>query len=652
MSRIAVLAACGALLSPIGAVLAQAPPVATFAASPRISDASISPDGRYLAVITFINKGQTLVIQDRTASGPGALHAVLAAADGFQLSWCRWVSDERVLCGLTIPMQLHGILVYKTRLVAADANGQNAKTLLEDMGDPGVPYLSRVLAWDVPGKPGTVLVEGQVPVAAIALQDSRVFAERIGERPLPSVFELNTLTGEFKQAIASHDPLQFFLADEHGDIVLGWGPSGMTDTEYDVRDPQTQRWRKVATLPGHLTPVALCAAALNCAYALGDSDGHTALWRIDLTGKQMPTVEFAHPSADLSTAMLARDGHLFGVRYDTAEPMVYYVDTPAARIIDNLKRLLPGQFIELMTYTRDGAQMILKASSDTDPGSFFLYDLGKNTLARVGAAYPNLAADRIGHMQPQTFVARDGTLVPAFLTLPSGAGQNLPLIALPHGGKFAHDAREFNLLRAFLVSRGYAVLQVNYRGSSGRGAQWQSDFHGDWGGLPYTDVVDGVKWAVKQGIADGQRVCIIGTDYSGYLALLGAERDPDLFRCAVSVGGYSDFALPVPGAMPMMGMGPPGGGPGGHGGPSLDQLQAESPHRHAQDFKVPVLLVHGDQDAVVTVDQSKAMDAALTAAHKPHQFVLLTGADHDFSSEDDRAKLFTALESFLATNLH
>ncbi len=224
MSRIALLAAFGALLSPFGAVMAQAPPLATFAASPRITDASISPDGRYLAVITSISKVQTLVIQDRAASGAGAWHAVLGATDGFQLSWCHWVSDGRVLCALSIPTQSRGSMVYKTRLVAADANGQNVKTLLEDMGDPGVSYLSRILAWDVPGKPGTVLVVGRAAVQDIALGDTRAHAGRVGEVVLPSVFELNTLTGDFKQSIPQHAPLQSYLADAQGRGVAGLGP--------------------------------------------------------------------------------------------------------------------------------------------------------------------------------------------------------------------------------------------------------------------------------------------------------------------------------------------------------------------------------------------------------------------------------------------
>jgi dipeptidyl aminopeptidase/acylaminoacyl peptidase len=202
------------------------------------------------------------------------------------------------------------------------------------------------------------------------------------------------------------------------------------------------------------------------------------------------------------------------------------------------------------------------------------------------------------------------------------------------------------LLRAFLVSRGYAVLQVNYRGSSGLGSKWLADAHGDWGGLPYSDVADGVRWAIAEGVADARRVAIVGSDFAGYLALLGAERNPDLFHCAVSIGGYSDFGLQVPGAMPTM---------GGFGGPApaiVEQQRAESPHEHAADFKVPVLLVHGAWDTVVSVEQSKAMDASLTAAHKPHQLLVLPGADHTLSMEDDRAKMLTTLEAFLSANLH
>ena len=155
-----------------------------------------------------------------------------------------------------------------------------------------------------------------------------------------------------------------------------------------------------------------------------------------------------------------------------------------------------------------------------------------------------------------------------------------------------------------------------------------------------------MHWTIKEGVADARRVCIIGIDYAGYMALTAAECNPELFRCAASIGGYGDFTLQVPGAMPM------GFLMGGAMEPAQDKLRAEAPRQHAAEFKVSVLLVHGDRDAMVTVEQSKAMDAALTAAHRPHQLVIIPGGDHAISAQANRAQMLTALESFLASNLH
>lgn len=601
----------------------------------------LSPDGKHLALLTTIKKSQVLVVQDRGATGPSAMHAVISAGDGFELLWCRWASETRIVCGLHAPSEVHGVIVSKTRLVGADADGKNVKVLMEVEDPPGFTLLGRVLTWEVPGRPNTVLMLARRE----PLQNG--LADRVKSTDArPSIFTLDAISGEFKMQTPPHEPLSSYLLDTRGEPVLGWGPAAGGAMEFDVRDEQSHEWRRLSDIPGTLRPVALCPEAANCAYAVGDSDGHTALWRIDLSGKNKPVVEFAHPAADLDTPLLTREGHLLGVRYDTSEPMVYYVDAAAAATVDKLKKLLPGQFIELKSHTRDGHQLIVKASSDIDPGTFYLYDADKNVLARLGSGYPELVADRIGHARPVSFTAKDGTTVPGYLTLPPGGPpKNLPLIALPHGGMADHDASEFNLLRAFLVNRGYAVLQVNYRGSSGSGSKWLGAAQGDLSGLPYSDVADGVRWAIADGVADPKRVAIIGADQGGYLALLGAQRDPELFRCAVSIGGYSDFSLRPPGAMPMM---------GGFGGPPgvLDKQRADAPRAHAAESKVPVLLIHGAWDTVVSVEQSKAMDAALTSAHKPHELLVLAGANHAISMEDDRAKMLTTLDAFLGTNLH
>jgi dipeptidyl aminopeptidase/acylaminoacyl peptidase len=218
---------------------------------------------------------------------------------------------------------------------------------------------------------------------------------------------------------------------------------------------------------------------------------------------------------------------------------------------------------------------------------------------------------------------------------------------MPHGGPIARDSWSFDFLQQFLVSRGYAVLQMNFRGSSGYGGDWLYAAHQDWGGLTYSDIVDGTRWAVKQGIADPKRVCIVGWSFGGYAALLGAVRNADLFRCAVSIAGVSDLSLQLVERRSYVGVDVVRE----EIGTDSAKLSNDSPRRHAAAVTMPVLMLHGDRDAQANVEQSEAMDAALRSAHKPHEFIEVKGADHQFSRESDRVTLLTSIEKFLAAHL-
>jgi dipeptidyl aminopeptidase/acylaminoacyl peptidase len=188
---------------------------------------------------------------------------------------------------------------------------------------------------------------------------------------------------------------------------------------------------------------------------------------------------------------------------------------------------------------------------------------------------------------------------------------------------------------------------MNFRGSGGYGDDWFYAAHQDWGGLTYDDVVDGTRWAIQQGIADPSRVCIVGWSFGGYLALLGGQRNGDLFRCAVDIAGPSDLALLID--------------EGHHWigselikqqiGTDTEKLRRDSPRLHADEFRVPVLIVQGDQDWNVPIAQSEAIDAALKRAGKPHRFVVLPGADHQIAHEKDRATLLSEIEDFLGAQL-
>jgi dipeptidyl aminopeptidase/acylaminoacyl peptidase len=252
-------------------------------------------------------------------------------------------------------------------------------------------------------------------------------------------------------------------------------------------------------------------------------------------------------------------------------------------------------------------------------------------------------------MRSISYPARDGTRIPGYLSTPRGAStSHLPLIVMPHGGPIARDTWGYFFLRQFLLSRGYAVLQMNFRGSHGYGGDWFFAAHQDWGGLTYDDVVDGARWAVQTGISDPDRVCIVGWSFGGYVALLGAQRNPELFHCAVDIAGVSDLGLLIDeGHQWLNGVGTLKK----QVGVDPAKLKRDSPRLHAADFNVPLLMVHGQMDAQVPFEQSQVMDDALKHARVAHRFTVVPGADHSFSDVKDRATLLKETEDFLHEHL-
>jgi dipeptidyl aminopeptidase/acylaminoacyl peptidase len=347
-------------------------------------------------------------------------------------------------------------------------------------------------------------------------------------------------------------------------------------------------------------------------------------------------------------AEFLKDGALVGVAYDTDRPHMFYIDTRLRPLMQRLDTALSETTNRIVDCTADVSLCIVHSSGDVQPGVWMLLDTTTQRLTALGRSNPALDPEQLGHMQPISYPARDGTIIPGYLTKPPDAPVGaLPLIVMPHGGPIARDRWNYFFLQQFLVSRGYAVLQMNFRGSGGYGFAWAEAAHQDWGGLSYDDIIDGVRWAIKSGVADPARVGIVGWGFGGYSALLGAVRDSDLFRCAVSIAGISDLGLLLQQerhyysneiAREQIGT-------------QQAKLEADSPRRHAADVKVPVLMFHGDLDTRIAVDQSRAMAAALKSANRPFRYVEIKGADERINDPHDRATMLSAIEEFLAANM-
>lgn len=252
---------------------------------------------------------------------------------------------------------------------------------------------------------------------------------------------------------------------------------------------------------------------------------------------------------------------------------------------------------------------------------------------------------RNAHLAPVKAIeykARDGLEIQAILTLPAGRpAKSLPLIMLPHGGPWAFDTLRYDYWAQFLANRGYAVMQPNFRGSTGYGVDFERKGEGQMGAAMQDDITDGMRWAVAQGIADPKRVCIMGASYGGYAAMWGVVKDPDLYRCSISIAGVASVRKTVndfDSNSNNLGW-----------GRMAPNFEAISPINFVEKIKVPMLLIHGKKDVTVSVDNSRKMFSRMQKAGKNVQYVELPEADHHFQRQADRMTLLSTIETFLNT---
>jgi dipeptidyl aminopeptidase/acylaminoacyl peptidase len=335
-----------------------------------------------------------------------------------------------------------------------------------------------------------------------------------------------------------------------------------------------------------------------------------------------------------------------------------WFDTDLAKHQAALDDVFPGESPRIVSWSEDRSRFIVSTDRADHVPAFYFYDAKRSTADQIASS--NMALDR-AKLAPRTayhYKARDGVEIPGYLTRPLGASGPTPLVVLPHGGPAARDVDGYDWLAHFLASRGYAVLQPNFRGSSGYGEAWEEAGHGEWGiGVMQHDLTDGVAALVSAGIADPKRVCIVGASYGGYAALAGAVFTPELYRCAAAIAGVADlrgmltFSRGRAGASSptvaywRLAMGVD------DTGPATERLKAASPAEHAESAKAPVLLIHGRDDTVVPIEQSRIMERALRSAGKDVQLVELEGEDHWLSRASTRLETLRTLDSFLAKHL-
>jgi dipeptidyl aminopeptidase/acylaminoacyl peptidase len=627
-------------------------PASAFGARPSVSAMHLSPDGTSVAYVAP-TKGQGSIAYTLSLA-KGSVPKPTLSADGkpYRLEGCHWVSNDRIVC-LIYAVISDAVIgrVGMTRVVAVDADGKNIQVLSmrENHNTHGYQFGGgSVIDW-LPDETGAVLM------TRVYLPDDTVGSHLGSSTEGVGVDWIDTRTLKVKHVEPARVDAVLYITDGRGTVrIVGTRSThdaGQQDTgirSFSYRLPGSRDWRKlsdynVADRSGFY-PEAV-DHDLNVAYGFKKVDGRIALYSVELNGSLKEDLVYAQPDVDVSgLVQIGRRNRVVGTAYSTDVGRATYFAPEIKTLVGSLARALPQRLVDITDSSTDESRMLVTTSSDMDPGVYYLFDRNAHQLQTFLVKRAELEGVSLARVRPITYTATDGTPIPAYLTLPPGHedAKGLPAIVLPHGGPSERDEWGFDWLPQFFATRGFAVLQPNFRGSSGYGDAWfQKNGFKSWR-IAIGDVLDGGRWLVHEGIADPSKLAIVGWSYGGYAALQSAVVDPTVFKGVVAIApvtdlaalkeqyrGWSNFEV----VSAFVGEGA--------------QVHEGSPIEHADRIKVPVLLFHGGHDANVDILQSKSMAARLKAVGAKCELVTWDDLDHQLEDSDVRAQMLRKSDQFL-----
>jgi len=618
---------------------------------------SLSPSGQKIAFIEPGPQGSE-ILNVIDLGDKGTIEPILTNSEQrADLSRCNWATEERLVCIIDSVSESSGLLIGYSRVFAVGADGSKALMLTPRTDMRALGYRQdggSILALDVPGEDDTVLMTKEyVPERTVG---TRLANEESGL----GVEEVNVTNGRRSKVESPDTDAVGYIADEEGAVRMkvrhpkGVGTNLGDERFFYYREPGQSKWSLLSrvsldaqTVNG-FTPVAIDSQR-NVAFGFDSVDGYEAVIEVPLNGVGEPKVVMARNDVDVDRLIrIGRQRRVVGASYATEKRAVEYFDPELKAFAAQLQEALPGKpLINIVGASADENRLLIAASSDTDPGMVYLYDQATRELSEIMPLREHLVDRTMGAMRPISFPAGDGTQIPGYLTLPPGSdGKGLPAIVLPHGGPSARDEWGFDWLVQFFVARGYAVLQPNYRGSSGYGSAWfgRNGFQA-WE-TAIGDVNDAGRWLIAEGIADADRLAVVGWSYGGYAALQSQVLDPSLYQAVVAIAPvtdldhlrndarpYTNFAL----VDAFIGQGP--------------HVRAGSPAKHAGSFQAPVMLFHGTLDQNVAVGHSRMMADRLTDARKTVDYVEFDDLDHGLNDSKARSDMLQQIDTFLNSHL-
>jgi dipeptidyl aminopeptidase/acylaminoacyl peptidase len=379
------------------------------------------------------------------------------------------------------------------------------------------------------------------------------------------------------------------------------------------------------------------------------------LYAFDPVARSLGECLWRNPHHDLTALHFnSGSGDLVGAYYEADRLNTHWFNPKSQSLAARVDQALPGLAKFPVGETEDGSKTVYFAYSDRMPGAYYLFDPAQNRLDHIADAAPWIKPEAMAEMRPVNYSARDGLTIHGYLTLPQGKEQKgLPFIVLPHGGPWARDTWEFDREAQFLANRGYAVLQPNYRSSTGYGLRFITAGYKQYGLKIQDDITDGVQWAIREGIADPKRIAIFGCSFGGYATMVGLTQTPELYRCGINYAGVTDLnrQLRYTTLRSSKRAQPFGRMAIGDYRKEKDLLKEVSPLSHVANIQAPVMLIYGGQDRVVDIEQGRRLEKELKAKKKTYEFVYEPTEGHGFTTPTNVFKLYNRIDAFLRKHM-
>lgn len=604
-----------------------------------IKDVTMSPNGHYLASV-FTVDGKPVVMT--SPFGSKELTSVVSlkfASD--RIDDIQWANDERMLITASSSEYIKGQFFRLYRTYAVNADGSDL-IVLEDKSvnrqktDWETKFTSMRLVNRLAKDPAHVLISSY---------DAR--------DPGYAVFKVNIYDSKFEKVESAANNRGNFVTDLDGNVMFSTTIDEITETKLSVDVKQHGQWKTIKTLDitkdMDFTPIALASDGKSLLVNTDYQSDFNYIARFDLASNSIAEPLFQVEGHDVSS--LRVNGDVVGYTLDQDFPTRVYLDEQIKAYQQQVDALLKGRQNYIQAFDLDSTRVVVYSVADNKPGRYYTIDFKTKKADLYFSQYPQLEKVAMQPVEKLRIKARDGLAMDAYLTVPENAAK-APLIVFPHGGPTERDYMEFDPWLQFFVKQGYAVLQVNFRGSTGYGNAFEIAGYKQWGKAMQDDLIDAMASVSKDARVDTGRSCMVGASYGGYAALTASFRDAGKFQCFVSISGISDLAamLQLDGrynkglkAVQQVMI-----GDYDTQRPELDKVSA---FFNQAAIKKPLLLIHGVKDTRVSYKQSEKLYEELKEKGAPVEYLELKDGTHFFDEESDRIQAFEAMEVFLSKHL-